>query len=123
MSHYPRGSRAKNAVLLMIKRLIEDPAYPKDFQRELDLSRGTVKYHLGRFLQYGIVKRLEDGKYAFINYAKGKELVIEAVKHWKSLAFCYPPVEEIVEALRVAYYVGGNRALFTSAMVLQNLFK
>ena len=40
MSHYPRGSRAKNAVLLMIKRLIEDPAYPKDFQRELDLSRG-----------------------------------------------------------------------------------
>jgi alkylhydroperoxidase/carboxymuconolactone decarboxylase family protein YurZ len=31
--------------------------------------------------------------------------------------------EEIVEALRVAYYVGGNRALFTSAMVLQNLFK
>ena len=31
--------------------------------------------------------------------------------------------EEIVEALRVAYYVGGNRALFTSAIVLQNLFK
>lgn len=31
--------------------------------------------------------------------------------------------EEIVEALRVAYHVGGNRALFTSAIVLQNLFK
>ena len=31
--------------------------------------------------------------------------------------------EEIVEALRVAYYVGGNRALFTSAMVMQSLFK
>lgn len=31
--------------------------------------------------------------------------------------------EEIVEALRVAYYVGGNRALFTSALVLQTLFK
>lgn len=31
--------------------------------------------------------------------------------------------EEIVEALRVAYYVGGNRALFTSALVLQDLFK
>jgi alkylhydroperoxidase/carboxymuconolactone decarboxylase family protein YurZ len=30
--------------------------------------------------------------------------------------------EEIVEALRVAYYVGGNRALFTSAIVLQTLF-
>jgi alkylhydroperoxidase/carboxymuconolactone decarboxylase family protein YurZ len=31
--------------------------------------------------------------------------------------------EEIVEALRVAYYIGGTRALFTSAQVLQSLFK
>ena len=31
--------------------------------------------------------------------------------------------DEIIETLRVAYYVGGNRALFTSAMVLQSLFK
>jgi alkylhydroperoxidase/carboxymuconolactone decarboxylase family protein YurZ len=31
--------------------------------------------------------------------------------------------EEIVETLRVSYYIGGNRALFTSAQVLQNLFK
>ena len=31
--------------------------------------------------------------------------------------------EEIVEALRVAYSIGGNRAMFTSALVLQALFK
>jgi alkylhydroperoxidase/carboxymuconolactone decarboxylase family protein YurZ len=31
--------------------------------------------------------------------------------------------EEIIEALRVAYSIGGNRALFTSATVLQSLFK
>ncbi len=31
--------------------------------------------------------------------------------------------EEIVEALRVAYQIGGNRALFTSAQVLHTLFK
>jgi alkylhydroperoxidase/carboxymuconolactone decarboxylase family protein YurZ len=31
--------------------------------------------------------------------------------------------EEIVEALRIAYQIGGNRALFTSAQVLQALFK
>jgi alkylhydroperoxidase/carboxymuconolactone decarboxylase family protein YurZ len=31
--------------------------------------------------------------------------------------------EEIIEALRVAYRVGGNRALFTSALVMQNLFR
>jgi alkylhydroperoxidase/carboxymuconolactone decarboxylase family protein YurZ len=31
--------------------------------------------------------------------------------------------EEIIETMRVAYFIGGNRALFTSAVVLQNLFK
>ncbi len=31
--------------------------------------------------------------------------------------------EEIVEALRIAYQIGGNRALFTSAQVLQALVK
>jgi alkylhydroperoxidase/carboxymuconolactone decarboxylase family protein YurZ len=31
--------------------------------------------------------------------------------------------EEIVETLRVAYNIGGNRAIFTSALVLQSLFK
>jgi alkylhydroperoxidase/carboxymuconolactone decarboxylase family protein YurZ len=30
--------------------------------------------------------------------------------------------EEIVESLRVAYSIGGNEALFTSALVLQVLF-
>jgi alkylhydroperoxidase/carboxymuconolactone decarboxylase family protein YurZ len=31
--------------------------------------------------------------------------------------------EEVVEALIISYYIGGNRALFPSAQVLQNLFK
>lgn len=31
--------------------------------------------------------------------------------------------EEIIEAFRVAYQIGGNRALFTSAQVLKSLFK
>ncbi len=31
--------------------------------------------------------------------------------------------EEIIETLRVAYYIGGTSALFTSAMTLQSLFK
>jgi alkylhydroperoxidase/carboxymuconolactone decarboxylase family protein YurZ len=31
--------------------------------------------------------------------------------------------EEIVEALRLAYSIGGNEALFTSSLVLQALFK
>jgi alkylhydroperoxidase/carboxymuconolactone decarboxylase family protein YurZ len=31
--------------------------------------------------------------------------------------------EEIIETLRVAYYIGGTSALYTSAMTLQSLFK
>jgi hypothetical protein len=34
-----------------------------------------------------------------------------------------PQKRKIVEALRVAYSIGGNEALFTSALVLQTLFK
>ena len=31
--------------------------------------------------------------------------------------------EEVVGTLRISYQIGGNRALFTSAQVLQALFK
>jgi alkylhydroperoxidase/carboxymuconolactone decarboxylase family protein YurZ len=31
--------------------------------------------------------------------------------------------DEIIEVLRISYQIGGNRALFTSAQVLQALFK
>ncbi len=31
--------------------------------------------------------------------------------------------EELLEALRIAYQIGGNKALFTSAQVLQAIFK
>jgi alkylhydroperoxidase/carboxymuconolactone decarboxylase family protein YurZ len=31
--------------------------------------------------------------------------------------------EEIIETLRISYQIGGNTALFTSAQVLQSLFK
>jgi alkylhydroperoxidase/carboxymuconolactone decarboxylase family protein YurZ len=31
--------------------------------------------------------------------------------------------EEIIETLRIAYQIGGNRALFTSAQVFQALFR
>jgi alkylhydroperoxidase/carboxymuconolactone decarboxylase family protein YurZ len=31
--------------------------------------------------------------------------------------------DEIIEVNRVAYYEGGNRVLFTGALMLQNLFK
>jgi alkylhydroperoxidase/carboxymuconolactone decarboxylase family protein YurZ len=31
--------------------------------------------------------------------------------------------EEIIEALRVSYQIGGNKALFTSAQVIHALFK
>ncbi|MDH5390732.1 MAG: ArsR family transcriptional regulator, partial [Candidatus Bathyarchaeota archaeon] len=38
--------RAKDAVLFVMKRLMEGPAYPRDLQRDLGFSRGTIRYHL-----------------------------------------------------------------------------
>jgi alkylhydroperoxidase/carboxymuconolactone decarboxylase family protein YurZ len=31
--------------------------------------------------------------------------------------------EEIIEALRIAYFIGGTRAFFTNATVMQTIFK
>jgi len=48
-------------------------------------------------VKYELAKQLKDKRYAFIDYVDGEELVIEAVKHWKTLAFRYPTVEEIAD--------------------------
>jgi len=87
--------RAKDAVLFVVKRLMEGPAYPRDLQRDFGFSCGTMRYHLNRLVKYELAKQLKDKRYAFIDYMDGQELVVEAVKHWKSLAFRYPTVEEI----------------------------
>ena len=80
-----------------MKRLMEGPAYPRDLHRDFGFSRGTNRYYLNRLVRYELAKQLKDKRYAFINYVDGEELVIEAVKHWKSLAFRYPTVEEIAD--------------------------
>ena len=87
--------RAKDGVLFIIKRLREGPAYPRDLQRELGFSRGTIRYHLNRLLKYGLAKRLSDKRYAFIDYVDGQEEVIKAVDRWQRVAYRYPTVDEV----------------------------
>jgi len=87
--------RAKDAVLFVMKRLMEGPAYPRDLQRELGFSRGTIRYHLNRLVKYELAKQLKDKRYAFIDYVDGQEEVIEAVVRWHSVAFRYPTVDEV----------------------------
>jgi len=99
LSKYDRGKmgkkRAKDAIILIIKRLREGPAYPRDLQRELGFSRGTIRYNLNRLLKYGLAKRLSDKRYAFIDYVDGQEQVIKAVDQWRNLAYRYPTVDEV----------------------------
>jgi len=87
--------RAKDAVLFVVKRLMEGPAYPRDLHRELGFSRGTIRYHLNRLVKCELVKQLKDKRYAFIDYVGGQEEVIKAVGRWQRVAFRYPTVDEV----------------------------
>jgi len=89
--------RKKDAVCLIMKRLVEGPAYPRDLREELELSRSAITYHVGRLVKYKIAKKLRDNKYAFISYVDGEEAVVQAVKRWKNVAFRYPYPQEIAD--------------------------
>ena len=54
--------RAKDAVLSVIKRLMEGPAYPRDLHRDLGFSHGTIRYHLNRLVKYELAKQLKEQK-------------------------------------------------------------
>jgi len=50
--------RAKDAVLFVMKRLMEGSAYPRDLQRDFGFSRGTIRYHLNRLVKCELAKQL-----------------------------------------------------------------
>ena len=119
--------RAKDAIIFVIKRLREGPAYPRDLQRELGFSRGTIRYHLNRLLKYGLAKQLSDKRYAFIDYVDGQEQVIKVVDRWRRVAYRYPTVDEVAaevgmipeETKRLVYETKAKTGWFppTSEMV------
>jgi DNA-binding transcriptional ArsR family regulator len=87
--------REKDVVLLILKRLITGPAYPRELRNELRLSRSAVNYHLNRLMKHEIAKKLKDNRYAFVSYIDGEDAVIQAIKKWKEIAFRYPTIMEI----------------------------
>ena len=95
------GQRKRDSCLLILRSLIKKPSYPRELVKELRVSRNTVNYHLGRFVKYGIVRKLSDKRYAFINYVDGEEAVVSAVKRWKEVAFRYPTTAEIANELGI----------------------
>jgi DNA-binding transcriptional ArsR family regulator len=89
------GKRRKDAGLLILKRLVGGPVYPRDLRKELGVSRNTVSYHLVRLARYGLVKKLKDNRYSFVNYVDSEEAVTEVIKKWKSIWFRYPTYSEV----------------------------
>jgi DNA-binding transcriptional ArsR family regulator len=90
------GKQKRDSGLLILKKLIEKPLYPRDLTRQ-GFSRNTVNYHLSYYVKYKIAKKLKDGRYAFIDYADGEEAVAEVVEKWKSIAFRSPTPREIAD--------------------------
>lgn len=69
----------------VIKRVRESPCYPIDIYKNplLGLSKSTVNYDLKLGVRLEIFKRLEDGKYAFIDYEDMYGLIEEVLKELK----------------------------------------
>jgi DNA-binding MarR family transcriptional regulator len=78
-----------------MKRLMEGPAHPRDLQRDLGFSRGTIRYHLNRLVKYELAKQLKDKRYAFIDYVDDQEEVIKVAGQWQHIAYRYPTVDEV----------------------------
>jgi DNA-binding transcriptional ArsR family regulator len=93
--------RKRDAHLRIMRRLVKGPVYPRDLQKELKLSRGTVNHHLGLFLEHELAKKLKDKRYAFITYLDGEEAVIRVIEKWKNVAFRYPTSEEIANEVGI----------------------
>jgi DNA-binding transcriptional ArsR family regulator len=85
----------RDALLRILKKLVDRPAYPRELQKDLSLTRSAVYYHVKRLVMYGLAKQLKDGRYAFINYFDVEEAIIQAIREWKRVAFRYPTPAEI----------------------------
>jgi alkylhydroperoxidase/carboxymuconolactone decarboxylase family protein YurZ len=88
-----------------------DPEVIKTFENVQDLafSRGELPQKTKYLIAMAI--DVEHGSVQGASVLGKRAIAVGATK------------EEIIEALRVAYYIGGTSALFTSAMALQSLFK
>lgn len=82
----------------IIKRVREGPCYPRDLYKDenLKLKHRTVDANLRRGLRLEIFRKLEDGRYAWIDY-RGEDDIKEALGELRFIFGCpYPPIEYIV---------------------------
>lgn len=94
----------RDASFRILKRLVEKgPAYPRDLQKELHLTKGTVDYNRKILLKYGFAKKLKDNRYAFIKYVDREETVIQAIKKWKEVALRDPTPKEIADEVGIPF--------------------
>ena len=62
-----------------VKRVRAGPCYPRDIylDQKLGLSKDTIKHNLKLGLHIGIFKKLEDGRYAWIDYEPPHEHILK----------------------------------------------
>ena len=89
------GKRERDAGLLILKRLVSGPAYPRDLRKELRLSKNTVSYHLLRLAKHRLIRKLKDKRYCFMTYVDGEEIVEEVIEKWRSIGFRFPTYSEV----------------------------
>ena len=84
----------------ILDRLKSGPAFPKQISDELRIPLSTVYYNLRKTLpKLGLIKQLDDGKYAIIEFSPEGEKVKEAHDRMKRKLFRSPKPEEMAYVL------------------------
>lgn len=92
MTKSKRGEAAK-AIRELLKK---GPAFPTKLSEELNLPESTVKYNLRNILlNQGLIKQLEDGKYALDSWNPEDLKIKKSYDHLRKLLFRQPTPEEI----------------------------
>lgn len=111
--------RRHEAFRKVIKKVRKGPCYPKDIysDKSLDLSRRTVQHdlELGKYL--GIFRKLEDKRYAWIDYVEKHDRMREILEDFRLLYCRWPHPKEVAadfgstpdEVEKVIYEVAGSQ--------------
>lgn len=90
--------RGKGKTLRILKRLMKNPAYPRELVKELQLNGRSVRYDLVLLLEHKLVKKLNDGRYAFVFYEEAEVNVRNSVNRlWNDVlrGLRPPDIDEI----------------------------
>lgn len=90
-----RKRRPNESLRMVIKAVREGPVYPKDLQKQLEMSDRVVDACLKRGAQLGIFRQLRDKRYAWVDYVEIVDVLRQEMVKFELLYCRAPTLEEL----------------------------